>query len=366
MNISLIYFTKSGGETCRKIEAALTADGHCCTSSEGRGLPGGLTTWTQEAFTKGDALVFVSATGIAVRAIAPYIKSKTTDPAVVVVDEKGIHAISLLSGHLGGANELTLRIAQSVGADPVITTATDVNGRFAVDEWAKKQGLAIADMKLAKEVSAALLRHEPVGFYSEYPVDGELPEGLIRISGEWAEEKKDRVPPGIGIAVSLREPAGLPFDSVLWLMPRRLTLGIGCRKGVPEAVIRDKVSEVLNEQGLREAAAVRVASIDLKKEEQGLIDFSERLGLSFEVYSAEELSKVSLDRDQVPEQQGSFTASEFVRSVTGVDNVCERAAVLSAERNGDGSPILIVRKQAGNGVTVAAAADLTAFRICMK
>ena len=144
-------------------------------------------------FQSMDALLFIGACGIAVRSIAPYLQGKDKDPAVVVLDERGIFAISLLSGHLGGANELTAVLANLTGAIPVITTATDINGRFAVDVFAKKQNLWISDLKAAKAVSAAVLDEEPVGFFSEFPVTGEIPCELQRLAdGERFEGNCER------------------------------------------------------------------------------------------------------------------------------------------------------------------------------
>ena len=121
-------------------------------------VTGTLREWAEEWIPKLDGIVFFSATGIAVRTIAPFVVSKKTDPAVVVIDEQGNYAISLLSGHLGGANELAKFAAESIGAVPVITTGTDVNHTFAVDVFARKNNLVIADMRLAKEMAALLIR----------------------------------------------------------------------------------------------------------------------------------------------------------------------------------------------------------------
>lgn len=188
MKISVIGFSRRGCALSEKICRGLQANAY-----EVRGyaktkyaVPGdfaapveeAVVKWTKERFRDSDALVFVGACGIAVRSIAPYVESKKTDPAVIVVDEHGRFAISLLSGHLGGANELAEKIAALINAQPVVTTATDLNERFAVDVFAKKNGCRILDMTLAKEISAALLAGEPVGFYSEFPWNGKLPDGL--------------------------------------------------------------------------------------------------------------------------------------------------------------------------------------------
>ena len=146
---------------------------------------GGLSAWAGERFGDSDGLIFIGACGIAVRAIAPYIRDKKTDPAVLAADEKGRFVIPLLSGHLGGANELAERLAaglakSGIPAQAVLTTATDVNRRFAVDVFAKEHGLVLDQMKLAKEISAAVLAGEPVGLFSDFPFSGPVPEGLYK------------------------------------------------------------------------------------------------------------------------------------------------------------------------------------------
>ena len=193
MRIAMISFTRSGAKICRRLEAELTGLGHACdawgkapfSQEEGlKDLKESIDQWTKVAFAKNDAIVFVGACGIAVRAISPYLRNKTEDPAIIVVDEKGSFAISLLSGHIGGANGLTRLIAKLISATPVVTTATDLNGCFAVDEWAKQNHLKLSDMKLAKEISAAILRGEKIGVSSDFPIKIGLPDQLVLLSQE--------------------------------------------------------------------------------------------------------------------------------------------------------------------------------------
>ena len=327
MRIALTAFTRRGAALAERLAGELDGD---CAVEFGRKLDetGGyesVKVWAGERFRDVDALVFVGACGIAVRAVAPYVRDKFTDPAVVCVDEMGRFAVPLLSGHVGGANKLAERVAAITGGAAAVSTATDVNGLLSIDCWAVERGLTITDRRLAKEVSAALLDGETVGFASDFKMD--CPPGL--------SVTRER----LGVWVTARFEDG-PFERTLRLVPRCLRLGIGCRKGTPEDDIRAAVERALNGWDL---AAVRsVHTIDLKRNEPGLLAFAERLGLPLAVYTAEELRAV----------EGEFSASEFVRSVAGVDNVCERAAVL-----GGGS--LLIKKQAANGVTVAAALDVT-------
>lgn len=343
MRVALISFTGAGASTCRKIEEGLKSKGYDCSALGkepfvvGAGIKPlncSLDQWTAGAFPKNDGLVFVGATGIAVRAIAPYLKDKTVDPAVVVVDEQGKYAISLLSGHLGGANDLAREIAGLIGAEAVITTATDLNQRFAVDDWARKNRLRIGDMTLAKEISAAILRGETIGVSSDYPIEGEVPEQLSAAPGL-----------KVGFRISIYEEDG-PFEKTLHLIPRSVTVGIGCRKGVPPPTVEKLFEKVMKEHELSVKSVERISSIDIKKEEPALKQLAEKLGVPLEFFPAGELEQVD----------GDFTSSEFVNRITGVDNVCERAAVLGSRGK------LIVRKEALNGVTVAIAARTEKFR----
>lgn len=278
------------------------------------------------AFHWADALIFVGACGIAVRKIAPYVRDKRQDPAVLCIDELGQFVIPVLSGHIGGANALARTLAEAFRATAVITTATDIHHRFSVDAWASANGYAIEDMSAAKAVSARILE-ETVPVYSDFPIVSGLPEGVVLRQGG-----------ALGISISCRREAH--FEREVRLIPRILHLGIGCRKGISEDAIQSAVAQVLERGGIDSRAIAQVASIDLKAEEPGLLAFCRNRGLPVHFYSAEELKQVS----------GEFTASGFVREVTGVENVCERAAMAGAET-------LIVKKTACNGVTVAVAQE---------
>lgn len=282
--------------------------------------------WTAENWNRQEALVFIGACGIAVRAIAPYVRDKFSDPAVVAIDEAGSFAIALLSGHVGGANALAQQAAALTGGQAVVTTATDINGLFAVDVWAKERLLTIGDRAMAKAVSAAVLEGKTVGFSSDFPTEGLLPQGLTV------------APQALTVCVTDRL---LEAMDTLPLVPKSLVLGIGCRRGKPREAIEEAVMGVLSQAGLDIRAAACAASIDLKKDEPGLLEFCQSYGLPLYTYSAEQLR-------QAP---GTFQHSDMVQQVTGVDNVCERAAVLAGGT-------LTVPKRAANGVTVAVARRL--------
>lgn len=279
-----------------------------------------------ESFAESELMVFVGSCGIAVRKIAPFVHDKRTDPAVVCVDELGTFVIPLLSGHIGGANALAGRIAESLRATPVITTATDINRRFSVDTWATETGCTISSMKLAKAVSAAILEDD-IPLKSDFFIVGSLPNGVT--PGETGKL-------GIYLTATDKE----PFENTLRLVPKVLHLGIGCRRGTEKAAIENAVAQVFEENHLDLQAVRCAASIDLKKDEEGLLSFCKEQTIPIRFCSAEELKTVP----------GSFTPSPFVQKVTGVDNVCERAALLGADK-------LIVTKTACHGVTVAVAME---------
>ena len=295
--------------------------------------------WTGRRFAESDAIIFIGACGIAVRSIAPFVSSKKTDPAVVVIDEQGKFAISLLSGHIGGANELTEEISNLLHATPVITTATDINNKFAVDVFAKTNGCYISDMTMAKEISAALVNGNSVGFASDFPWVGEIPKELQLLDEE--DETKEKPEMGIYVTNSYLKH---PFVHTLYLVPKIITLGVGCKKDTPAETVEKVVRKACDELLIPSVSMELVTSIDLKKEAQGILEYCKERNLPFETYSAEQLKEV----------EGSFAESKFVEETTGVDNVCERSAILGSSKHGEKSN-LILRKYAEDGVTAALA-----------
>lgn len=325
-----VSFTKVGAQTAQRA-AALLPD--FLTERYARTVDPSLagtqlSRFAQQAMVDCDLIVFVGAAGIAVRAVAPYLMGKAFDPAVLVIDEAGRFVIPILSGHLGGANALAERLADGLGATAVITTATDSRAAFAVDTWAAAHDCAVVDPEHIKHVSGALLRGEPVGLRSAFPVDGRLPT-QVTLDGT----------PDSGFVIGF-DTETAPFAHTLHLVPRIVFLGIGCRKGTDEKTIEAAAQAALDSAGVPWYAVRGVASIDVKQKEPGLLHFCETHGLPLTVFSAETLQHVS----------GDFTPSDFVARTVGVDNVCERAAVCAASAGR-----LLCRKTARDGVTIALA-----------
>ena len=363
--IAIAGFTANGCVLAQKIanelEGARAWAPH--RIAEEVGLPGfdSVGAWTGDAFAQGcDGIVFVGACGIAVRAVAPYVASKMHDPAVVCVDEAGRWAISLLSGHVGGANDLARRIARIVGATPVVTTATDVRGVFAIDEWAARCGLVIANPQLIKRVSGALLEggHVGVRVGRQVSLAGELPTGFVReecagstdSAGGTNDAGDIRKPCPTGAApdsadtvcalhTHVRIGPELPCENdpdTLHLITRNAVVGVGCRRDCEPATLQDSVEAALAGLGLAPEAVSTLATIDLKAAEPAVVELAAKHGWRLRTFSAQALAA----------QGGDFASSEFVRTHVGVDNVCERALACCGA-------VRVLNKQAHQGTTVA-------------
>lgn len=319
MKTYCLSFTDRGEQLAQRLEDEFGAYPFRCNR------PMKLKDWTEKAFKEADTVIFIGACGIAVRAIAPHIVSKVTDPAVIVIDECGDFVISLLSGHLGGANDMAKRIASFLGSVPVITTATDRNDVFAVDEWSKRQDAHVLEPHKIVLVSSKILDGKEIKVKSGFEISGEMPEHLALSDDDPDIE--------FGVIETLAKP--------LHIVPVKVHLGIGCRKGTEELAIETAFAAFKRETGLLEKSVVKCASIDIKSGEPGLREFCEFHGWKFDTYSAEELSQA----------EGDFDSSEFVKKTTGVDNVCERAAVISSGGK------LLLKKFAHEGVTFAAAIE---------
>lgn len=312
-----------------------------------------------------DAIIFVGATGIAVRAIAPFIHGKAVDPAVLVIDEAGRYVISLLSGHLGGANALARTAASLIEAKPIITTATDAESAFAVDTFAKENGFLLTDLRKAKEVSAKVLRGEKLRIYSDIPME-RLVQRPARHEAELVPAQNiDHADIIISYRTRILKPASEPnvddrpvkasetqhpLEKMsqgigLRLIAKRVHVGLGARKGVTQAEVAAAVATCLEDAGIDPRAVVDLVSIDLKKQEAGILAYSYERGVPFVTYTAEELRTV----------EGAFAGSNFVQSVTGVANVCERAAAFAAGRSGHAE--VLVHKTIHGNVTTAVAVE---------
>lgn len=286
---------------------------------------GGVAQALAQHWRKMDGFVCIMATGIVVRAIAPLLQDKKSDPCVVVVDEKGRHAVSLLSGHLGGGNDLARQVAAMLGGEAVITTASDILGLAALDLWARAQNLLCESKEGLTQASAKLVNTGQLKIFSEVAI-ASLPKGLVAVDRpELADIVVSSCIANYGIAVVFR--------------PRNLVVGVGCNRGVPVEEIRQACEELFAEQGLSQLSIRNLASINLKQDEVGLLAFAHEHGWHLEFFSKEELNKVE-----------NVTVSEAALRNVGAIGVAEPAALLSAQSND-----LLVGKRKWHNVTMAVA-----------
>lgn len=292
--------------------------------------------WTKDAFEKSVPLLFISAAGIAARIISPFVKDKISDSPVLVMEEEGKFIIPILSGHLGNANQIARMISKTTGAQAVITTATDVNEKFSIDNFAKANGFRIVNRHGIKKVSAKILNGEKINVYIDEEIavkDSNIPKEIVLVKEITLSD----------VAITTEEIPETHIEKTLNLVVKKYCLGMGCKKGKSFEELKIFAEETLKEKlncQLKDDI-YSLSSIDLKKMEIGLAELSHYLHVPFETYSSEELQSA----------EGNFSESDFVKETTGVSNVCERAAVLSAGKNYR----LLIKKTTGRGITLSVA-----------
>ncbi len=284
----------------------------------------------KKQWEKRNAFIFIMATGIVVRTIAPLLKDKKTDPAVVVLDEKGQYAVSLVSGHLGGANRLARQVASLLDAEAVITTASDINNLPSIDLWAKNNRLNIENWDALSRVATRLINEETIRVYSETEIT--LPEAFAR----------EHDPRRADILITKKQRTETCASCVkdqLYLRPQNIVVGIGCNSGTQAQEIEDAVKSVLLEHNLSFLAVHSIATIDKKASEPGLRDFADKYNLAIVSFSADELNQVR-----------GIEKSEAVFRATGANAVAEPSALLASKM----AKPLVPKQKSGN-VTVAVA-----------
>lgn len=347
MKLSIISFTKTGKDLSiniakegKEIEIQLFSKCKTCITNQRNEsilfVETSIGNWVKGQMEEKNAMLFIGACGIAVRAIAPYITDKLHDSPVLVMDERGKYIIPILSGHVGGANEMALYLAKEIGAVPVITTATDIQGKFAVDMFAKKNNLYIVNKDGIVKVSSKLLAGKEItlSIDQEGKMDKKemayLPEGVMMVS----------YPPIEPVDVLITSKEGT-FDASILLKPKEYVIGIGCKRGKKSWEIGDFILKKIDECGISMTQIWALSSISLKQDEQGIIEWCQKAGIPFLTYTAKELEEV----------EGNFKRSSFVKDKVGVDNVCERAALKACGLEGK----LIYEKYSLNGMTIAIA-----------
>lgn len=326
MRCAVFTATPRGTKTALRVRASLDASVDIFVKA-GQEMPAEVRVYkrlapqVEAAFRQYDALVFIMATGIAVRMIAGSLKSKLEDPAVLVLDEEAQHVISLLSGHIGGANELTRELAASLGADPVITTATDVQKKLAVDVAAARLALRPSPKEQIKRFNSAVLDGEAI----RYVIDEKLARASfykkrlddMRLTALFGRE----LPPKEGLTAFITADESVRREDVICLVPRRLVAGIGCRRGTEMSEIRAALEAALTKIGRSIADVSLLASTEVKVDEAGLLALSAELKRDIRFHSNEKMQE-TIDAYGLSE-------SPFVKKNIGIGNVAEAAALAS-------------------------------------
>lgn len=346
IRIAIIAVTEKGKNTAEKIASELE---NVDVFFQKRGIK----ELTGELFNKYECIIFVSACGIAVRCISPFLKSKFEDPAVLVVDDNGNNVISLLSGHIGGANEITLKIADVLNANPVITTSTDTNKKGALDVIVSKIGGYVENLReSAKLVNSYLVDDKRVGIY--FDSDYESEKDSLNLSGFELIDEKTEIDAiaKLDALVSVTDKLRCWVDEIIYnikkdneekedliyikLVPRRIALGMGCRKNTETEKMIEEFSTFSALNNIHPAAIVKTGSLIIKKDEKCMIDLSKALCAEFNLFDVDEICTCDY----------MFDKSEFVKKNTGVYSVAQPSAYLLSGN-------VISDKYKNNGTTFA-------------
>ncbi|MFQ5975360.1 MAG: cobalt-precorrin 5A hydrolase [Candidatus Hydrothermarchaeales archaeon] len=345
MRIAVLTVTKNGVKTGKKITHALDGETTLYVNKKfaGKGvetIDKSFVDFVGELFRTYDALVFVMALGIVVRSISRHVKDKRTDPAVVVVDEMGKQSISLLSGHLGGANDLANLIAEKIGAKAVVTTATDIQGKPSVEDLAKALGIEIQDLEKAKTVNAAIVNGEKVGIFSDFRLPFDLKDNLYFNNFNEINRKGKEFEALVIITNKKVNDVSAPY---IILRPKNLIVGIGSKKGVAKEDVLEAIYHALDHAGLSVESVKLLATADFKSKEDGIIRASEELGVPLK----------AIEKEKIKEIEDSFDRSAYVQEEVGVGAVSEPVAVLAGE-----NIKLVQKKTRLKGVTAAIAEEV--------
>ena len=336
MKIACFSFTDKGRRIGDRLES-LSNDIYNIHHYENKKAEGGVKELLNRIWPEYDGLIFISATGIALRMINPYIQNKTIDPAVVVVDDMGIFSIALLSGHIGGGNDLAEYIGHEIGAMPVIKTATDNRGIESIDNFAKKNDYYMEDMKSITRITSMMVNGKTIGLYTE---DGKginydniiivddlnniYPriDGLIIVSSEILTDKNIEIPKTI-------------------LIPKNINIGMGCRKGVEAERIIKAVGEVFHKENLSTKGIKSIGTVEVKKDEKGIIQASKHFNCPMKIFTIDEIKEV----------EDKFEKSQFVKDTIGVYSVSEPTAYLLGGE-------MIAMKSKHNGITISISKEI--------
>ncbi len=332
MKLLAFSFSDEGAKIGGQLEESLAFDIDHLTSRE---LEVKVSEYLEDKWDSLDGIIFIGALGIAVRIIAPLIVHKATDPAVVVIDDQGEYSISLLSGHLGGANQLAEELATCLGASPIITTASDKRGIEALDLFAKKNNYEMEDMETITRLTRKMVDGKRLGFFSEDKKLINYPN--LKIFTRLEDMKKDKdIEGAILVTSSLidqKEMGKLPYTI---LRPKNLNIGIGCRKGVEAKRIKSAIEDLFQELKLSQASIGKIGTVEVKKDEAGIIEAAAYYGVDMKIFSLEEIARV----------EHKFKGSDFVKKTIGVYSVAEPSAYLLGGK-------IISKRTSHEGITLS-------------
>lgn len=319
MRLAIWSVTRGAGNLAKKIGVKLGADIYTLKKFQ-LGNTIQIENFTDELtkkFNNYDGHIFIMATGIVIRKISCLIKSKDIDPAVLVIDERGNFVISLLSGHIGGANELTYKVANTFSLLPIITTSSDVTGKIAIDTLSQKLNCEMESLTKAKDLTSLI-------------VDDKKVEILLPNNVKIGENTNSS---GVVIASNKKN------IDIMRIYPKNLIVGVGCRRGTPKEEIFKALDEVMKKHNLAYESIRRVATVDIKADELGLLSLVEEL----------QKELVIISREEIKEVEQRFKGSEFVKKQIGISCVSEPCALLASNRNGE----FLEQKYIYNGITVS-------------
>ena len=329
MKIACFSFTDMGNIIGKKLVQLVNED-YTFNHYHNSEIKGGIKSIVPYAWNNYDGLVFISATGIAIRMINPLINHKTKDPAVIVIDDFSKYVISLLSGHIGGANELTHYISERMDALPIITTASDSRGIESIDLFAQKNNYYIEDLDSITALTSMMVNGKKIGFYSE-------DKNIINYNNLIVLKELETVHKDIEgliiISSTIIKDINIPHTI---LRPKNLNIGIGCKKDIEANKIREAIESSLKGAKLSSNSIKSIGTVEVKKHERGIIEASEFYNCSLKIFTVEEIREV----------EEMFQKSQFVKDTIGVYSVSEPAAYLLGGE-------LIIRKSKHNGITIS-------------
>lgn len=340
MKWAVIAATKGGLKQAIKISNKMNVDIYSFKKAVGEEsnvqiINGTLKSFLQEIFDQYDTFLFIMATGIVVRVLGDVMRDKTQDPAVLVMDEGGQYVISLLSGHLGGANEKANKLAQLIDAQPVITTSSDVKGVWSIDMLAKELDCLIDDMENAKEITALIVNDYSVGMMIDEGLKSNLNDlkisGIIRLNHE-----RDEHIEGLIYVSNRVSDFNLPM---VQLIPKSIVLGVGCRKNYSSNQFIEQLKGFLKENRVHEKSIRKIATIPLKSSERAILDAVKILDTELEIVSIKDIEAV----------ENNFNSSHFVKKILGIGSVAEPCGYLASNKGR-----CLVSKTIINGMTVSA------------